>query len=63
MKKVFCHRYKWSHAAKRKKYRKQLKEGKIALLSQSKDGWLYGLPDYKQIAEDVEKALAEEAKK
>jgi hypothetical protein len=39
--KVFVHRYKWSHDKKRKKYRRLLKENKVKLLLQNKDGWLY----------------------
>lgn len=42
MKKVFVHRYKWSHDDKRKKYRRMLKDSKVVLISQNKDGWLYG---------------------
>ena len=43
MKKVFCHKYKWSHDKKRKKYRRLLKEKKVLLLEKTRDGFLYGV--------------------
>jgi len=41
MVKAFVHRYKWSHAKRRKKYKKLLKEGKVTIMETNKDGWLY----------------------
>jgi hypothetical protein len=41
MSKVFLHRYKYSHDKKRAKYRKLLRMGKVKIIEQNKDGWLY----------------------
>lgn len=43
MKKVFVHRYKWSHSALRKRFRRYLKQEKVIKLETVKDGWLYGV--------------------
>jgi len=40
-KRAFVHRYRWSHSSKRKRYRRMLKDGKVRLVHQEKDGWLY----------------------
>lgn len=45
MRKVFVHRYKWSHDTKRQKYKKLFKKGKVIMLENTKDGWLYGIPN------------------
>ena len=39
--KHFVHRYKWSHEAKRKKFLRAFKDGKVTLLQSTRDGWLY----------------------
>ena len=44
MRRVFVHRYKWSHRDKRKKYKKLLKLGNVVILETAKDGWVYGIP-------------------
>ena len=44
MKRVFVHRFKYSHSDKRKKYRKLLKSGEAVILATAKDGWIYGIP-------------------
>lgn len=41
MKTVFVHRYKWSHADKRKKYRRLCKDGLVILLEEGPAGFLY----------------------
>lgn len=47
MKKIFAHRFKWSHERRRRVLRRKLREGKIVLLERRKEGWLYGIPsDY-----------------
>ncbi len=38
---VFVHRYKDGHSSRRTNYRRKLKEGKVRIVKQSKDGWLY----------------------
>lgn len=45
MVKTFVHRYKWSHDRKRKQLRKALKRGIVKLLEETKEGWLYEIPD------------------
>jgi hypothetical protein len=37
----FVHRYKDSHSAKRKRFRRLLKEGKVRMIHRSRDGWMY----------------------
>lgn len=37
---VFVHRYKFSHENKRRKYRRMLRDGKAVLLEKRSDGWL-----------------------
>lgn len=41
MKLVFVHRYKWTHADMRKKYRRMCKDGLVTLLEESPAGFLY----------------------
>lgn len=43
--KVFVHRYKDSHEAKRRKLKRALADGQIILIHEERDGWLYGVPD------------------
>lgn len=38
---VFVHRYKDSHVARRKKYRRLEKDGKARVVRRDRDGWLY----------------------
>jgi len=45
MRKIFVHRYKWSHEKRRKQLRKAAKEGEIKLLEKLYDGFLYEVPD------------------
>jgi len=45
MKKVFVHRYKWSHEKRRKQLRKAAKNGEIRLIENSHDGFLYEVPN------------------
>lgn len=45
MKKVFVHRYRYSHTNKRKKYKKLKKERRAILIFQNSEGWLYGIKD------------------
>lgn len=48
MKKIFVHRYKWSHDKRRKQTRRDCKDGKITMLEQNQDGFLYAVPqDYR----------------
>ena len=44
MKRIFVHRFKYSHSDKRKKYRRLLKLGDVVILETAKDGWVYGIP-------------------
>ena len=41
---VFVHRYKWSHAKRRKKFRRLLKEGKVTVEAVH-NGWLYTMKE------------------
>lgn len=41
LRRVFVHRYKFSHENKRRKYRRMLKDGKAVLIEKRRDGWLY----------------------
>ena len=41
---VFVHRYKWSHAKRRKKFRRLLKEGKVTVEAVH-GGWLYTMKE------------------
>lgn len=45
MRKVFAHRYKWSHDKRRKQLRKAHKEGLVTLLEESAAGFLYHVPE------------------
>ena len=45
MRKVFAHRYKWSHDKRRKQLRKACKEGLVTLLEESAAGFLYHVPE------------------
>jgi len=46
---LFIHRYKQSKDRLRKKARKLCKEGKITLLEQSREGFLYDITGYEVI--------------
>jgi hypothetical protein len=37
----FVHKYRWSHSKRRRKYRRLLKEGKVAVVWQNKEGRFY----------------------
>jgi len=43
--KVFAHRYKYSHEKRRKQLRKACKDGIVTMLESSPDGFLYQVPD------------------
>lgn len=45
MRKTFVHRYKWSHHNRRRQFRRAAKQGIVRLLEESKDGWLYEIPE------------------
>lgn len=42
--KVFAHRFKYSHEKRRKQLRRALKDGIVQLLESSDEGWLYAVP-------------------
>ena len=44
MKKVFVHRYKWSHSKKRKVFRRAFKDGEVTRETVH-EGWVYGVPE------------------
>lgn len=39
--KFFVHRYRWSHDALRKVARRARVEGRVRVISRTRDGWLY----------------------
>lgn len=43
--KVFAHRYKYSHEKRRKQLRKACNDGLVQLIESSSEGFLYAVPD------------------
>lgn len=45
MRRVFVHRYKYSHDARRQQLRRAAKKGLVRVIDAGPDGWLYEVPE------------------
>lgn len=45
MRRIFAHRFKYSHDRRRRQLRAALRRGEVKLIERNQDGWLYEVPD------------------
>lgn len=45
MRRIFAHRFKYSHDRRRRQLKRAADRGEVKLLERTTDGWLYEVPD------------------